>query len=175
MAEFNTHIKERMKNMKTRKNILAVVALTIMMLCASAVNTEAAVSWPSISSSKVIKAYTISTGNNTTAYSDSSLTSKTGTVYASDELYISSIGKNNKGNWFCYVSYPTVFKRRYAYLPLSAVTGASSPEAQYTSRGSITAYRRSDLKKKAGTIYKGDSIYRLSTSGNSTQIGRAHV
>lgn len=152
-----------------KKNFLIII-LAMVMVFTTTLSVQAAVSWPSISSSKPIKAYTISTGNNTTAYSNSNLNSKIGTIYASDELYIQSIGKNSAGKYYCKLTYPTSNGRKTAYTPLSIVTNATSPSGQYKATGSITTYRRASSSSKAGSIANGDTVYKLSTSGSYVQV-----
>ena len=85
----------RKENVMKRKSLFCVF-LSLFILFAFATCVKAA-SWPSFSNSKPIKVYTISSGNNTAAYSNSNLNSRSGTVWASDELYIFSIGKNSRG------------------------------------------------------------------------------
>ncbi len=131
---------------------------------------SSAASWPSFTKSVPIKAYTISTGNNTTAYSSSSLSSKKGTIYASDELYIEKIGKNSSGTYYAYCSYPISSGRKYAYIPLSVVTKATSPAEKITAKTSATTYRRASTSNKYGSIAAGDVVYKLTTSGNYTQV-----
>ena len=152
-----------------KKNFLIII-LAMVMVFTTTFSVQAAVSCPSISSSKPIKAYTISTGNNTTAYSNSNLNSKIGTIYASDELYIQSIGKNSAGKYYCKLTYPTSNGRKTAYTPLSIVTNATSPSGQYKATGSITTYRRASSSSKAGSIANGDTVYKLSTSGSYVQV-----
>lgn len=156
---------------KTTKNIIIVIMMAISMLI-STISAEAAVSWPSISSSRLIKVYTISTGNNTTVYTNSNLNIKIGTIYASDELWISYIGKNSKGQWYCRLTYPVskTGKRKEGYLPLSAVTKATSPSEKYTSGATFDSYRRASSSLKYGAVYKGDTVYKLATSGSYTQV-----
>lgn len=155
---------------KNIKSIIMVIMMTISIMVFT-ICAEAAVPWPSFSSSKPIKVYTISTGNNTTSYTNSNLNAKIGTIYASDELHISYIGRNYKGQWYCYLTYPISGGRRKAgYLPLSAVTGAVSPSGKYTSRATFDSYRRASSAQKAGAVYRGDTVYKLTTSGAYTQV-----
>ncbi|MGN0518917.1 MAG: M23 family metallopeptidase [Acutalibacteraceae bacterium] len=149
--------------------LLAIIIATSLCI-SSGVNTMAAVSWPSFSSSKPIKTYTISTSNNTTAYTSSSLSTKKGTIYATDEIYIYSIGKNSNSKYYAYCSYPITGGRKYAYIPLSAVTSATAPISKGTATAGITAYRRASTSKTAGSISKGDVVYKMATSGSYTQV-----
>ena len=88
-------VDERQRRIVMKKKSLLCIMLAIIMCLSSTLTAYAAVSWPSISSHKPIKVYTISTGNNTAAYSDSTFQHKIGTIYASDELYVQSIYQND--------------------------------------------------------------------------------
>lgn len=157
-----------MKTLAAKTTSLILVILTIVSIFALPVS--AATSWPSFSSSKPIKVYTISTGNNTTAYTSSSLSAKKGTIYASDEIYIYSIGRNGSGKYYAYCSYPVTGGRKYAYIPLSVVTGASAPSECVTAKSGATTYRRASTAATAGSISKNDKVYKLATSGSYTQV-----
>lgn len=152
---------------KLQKLFISVFFIAVVLF--TGVRSVRAESWPSFGVTKSIRAYTISTGN-TPAYSNSALSKKSGTIYASDELYIYSIGINGKGTRYCLLSYPTSKGRRYAYTPLSAVTPASYPSEKYTSRAAITSYKRASTSLRAGSISKGDNVYKLSVSGSYTQV-----
>lgn len=153
------------------KRALTVMLATLLLAASIPVTAAAAVSWPSISSGKPMTVYTISTGDNTTAYTSSSMTVKKGTIYASDDLRVSSIGKNSKGTWYCYGTYPTKNGRKDAYWPLSVITTAYAPSEVNTSRsGNIQVYRRSSGNLTLGTIAKGDKVYLMASSGNRRQV-----
>ncbi len=155
------------KNLAKAVSMVLVIITVFSSMCIMA---SAAVSWPGISSSKPVKAFTISTGNNTTAYSSASLSSKKGTIYASDEIHVYKIGKNNNGKYVAYCSYPVSNGRKYAYIPLSVITNAKAPAASYTSKANLTTYRRASSSATAGSISKGDKVYRLTSSGSWTQV-----
>lgn len=155
---------------KKLTKILSIVLVIMTVFSSMAILASAAVSWPSVSNSKPIKAYTISTGNNTKAYSSASLSSQKGTIYASDELHIYKISKNSNGKYVVYCSYPVSNGRKYAYIPLSVITTAKAPTEVYTSRANLTTYRRASNAQTAGSISKGDKVYRLATSGSWTQV-----
>lgn len=146
--------------------ILATIILTIF--CTSF--TSSATAFPSFSKKVPLKAYTISTGNNTTAYTSNLLSSKKGTIYAADEIYIFSVGKNSKGKYYAYCSYPVSSGRKEAYIPLSVVTPATSASAVNTAQATATTYRRASTASSLGSIAKNDKVYKLATSGNYTQI-----
>lgn len=154
-----------MKNIKK-----LMILLFVLMAFVATVQVSAAVSWPNFNSNKPIKTYTISTGNNTTAYSNANLNSKIGTIYASDELQIQSIGKNSAGTWYCKLTYPTSKGRKTGYVALSVVTKVTAPSAKYTAKAGITTYRRASSSATAGSIAKGDIVYKLTTSGSYVQV-----
>ena len=155
-------------NMKKKK--LFSMILAFIMVFTTGFTAQAAEVWPSFNSSKLIKTYTISTGNNTTAYSNSNLKSKIGTIYASDELYIESIGKNSDGIWYCKLTYPTSKGRKTGYVALSTITKATEPSEKGTASTAITTYRRASSSQKAGSMAKGDIVYKLATSGSYVQV-----
>lgn len=151
------------------KKAVSLVLVVITILSVFTI-TSSAINWPNFSRSVPIKSYTISTGNNTTAYSSSSLSSKKGTIYASDEIYIEKIGRNSNGTYYAYGSYPISSGRKYAYIPLSVITKASAPSEKITAKTSATTYRRASTSNTYGSIDKGDYVYKLATSGNYTQV-----
>ena len=155
--------------MKRTLSALLVVVTILSMFCFTA---QAAVSWPSINSNKILKAYTISSGNNTTVYADANFTRKTGTVYASDLLYITQIGTNSKGALYISGTYPLDRGgRKTFYAPVNIITTASNFNGSYTtSRAQLTAYRRPGSSQTSGTIWVGDRVYKMAVSGNYTQI-----
>lgn len=167
--KINFILKKRRITIMKKKRLLIIVLAAIMVL-STTITAYAAVSWPGISSSKPIKVYTISTGNNTTAYSNSNLNSKIGTIYASDELYVLSIGKNSAGTWYCKLTYPTSKGRKTGYVALSVITKATAPGSQHKATAGVTTYRRASSSLKAGSISKGDTVYKLATSGSYVQV-----
>lgn len=157
---------------KLTKKMAVLFAAMVMVISAMTLVSSAAVSWPSYGTSRPIKVYTITTANNTKAYTSTSLSTKKGTIYASDEIYIYSIGKNSKGCWYAYCSYPVTgsSSRKYAYIPLSAVTKATSLSEKRIATAAIKTYRRASTSTTAGSISSGDYVYKLTTSGNYTQV-----
>lgn len=128
---------------------------------------------PSLSSSRYMKTYPLSTSNNTYIYTSSSLKTRgtsspykayNAVIYASDEIYVYSMN-----NTYAYVSYPTSSGRRYGYIKTSSITSNNSSKNAYTSRASITTYRRAG-STSYGSISKGDSVYGVAVSGNYTQV-----
>ena len=120
--------------------------------------------WPAVSNSKYLKCYTISTGNNTTAYTSSNLKTKKGTIYGTDELYVYSINDT-----FAYVSYPVSGGRKYAYIPTSVITSNNQTHVQATAREKITTYKRAG-SDTYGYISKGDQVMRVAISGSYSQV-----
>ncbi|MCQ2472134.1 MAG: hypothetical protein MJ147_08870 [Clostridia bacterium] len=148
--------------------ILAIVTIVTTIMCVSF--SSSATAFPSFSKKIPLKTYTISTGNNTTTYTNNSLSSKKGTIYASDEIYIYSIGKNSKNKYYAFCSYPVSSGRKEAYIPLSAVTSATSASAVNTAQTTATTYRRASTSSKLGSIAKNDKIYKVAVSGSYTQV-----
>lgn len=158
---------------KEKKKILSFIlaVVTIFIAAFTPAITQAAVSWPSFNSSSPIKTYTLSTGNNTPAYSDCNLNNQIGTIYASDELYIQSIGTNASGTPYCKLSYPiSGGKRKEAYIPLNTITSAVVPGETGTASTGITTYCRASSANKAGAISKGDIVYKMAESGSYVQV-----
>lgn len=153
-----------------KKKSLFISVLTIMMFLSSSITVYAAVSWPSINNNKPIKAFTINTANNTSAYSDSTFKRKVGTIDASDELSIQSIYQNRNEQWGCEVTYLTARGRKTAHILLSAITSATEVSGRYIATASITSYRRALASLKAGSISKGDTVYKLTEQGSYVQV-----
>lgn len=121
-----------MKNKtKRRVSLFIMLAMVLSMFQGFVLYTREAEasSWPAVSNSKYLKCYTISTGNNTTAYTSSNLKTKKGTIYGTDELYVYSINDT-----FAYVSYPVSGGRKYAYIPTSVITSNNQTHVQATAR-----------------------------------------
>lgn len=158
--------------MKRTISALLVVVTILSMFCFTA---QAAVSWPSINSNKILKAYTISSGNNTTVYADANFTRKTGTVYASDLLYITQIGTNSKGALYISGTYPLDRGgRKTFYAPVNIITTAYNFNGSYTtSRAQLTAYRRPGSSQTSGTVWVGDHLERK--SGAVISIGHSFI
>lgn len=121
-------------------------------------------SWPAVSNSRYLKCFTISTGNNTTAYTSSSLQTKKGTIYGTDELHVYSINDT-----YAYVSYPVSGGRKYAYIATGVVTANNQPHEQAAARAKITTYKRAG-SGVYGYISKGDQVMRVAVSGSYSQV-----
>lgn len=109
------------------------------------------------------KCYIIGTGN-ITAYKNSALTQKAGTIYPSDELQVLTVTSR-----YCKVSYPLDRGgRRTAFVPTSAIlrgTGGST----VTATGKLTTYKRPN-GSSYGYIAKGDKTTILNQSGSWWQV-----
>ena len=155
-----------MKKVISALLIIATIATTL--ICSLTLSSAA--SLPSFSKSKPIKVYTISTGNNTTAYSNTALSTKKGTIYASDEIYVFEIKQNSKGTYYANCSYPVSSGRKEAYIPLSVITSATKASEVITAQATATTYRRASTSNSLGSIAKNDKVYKLATSGSYTQV-----
>lgn len=156
-----------MKNKtKRRVSLFIMLAMVLSMLQGSTFYTKEAraSSWPAISGGKYLKCYTISTGNNTTAYTSSGLKTKKGTIYGTDELYVYSMNDT-----YAYVSYPVSGGRKYAYIPTSVITVNNQAHEQAVAKAKITTYKRAGADSY-GYISKGDQVMRVAVSGNYSQV-----
>lgn len=146
--------------------LTTVLAITILW---SNMVAYAAVDYPAISSTYPFKAYTISSGNTRT-YSDSKLTKPTGWIYGSDEIWISAVGSNAYGQYVAKGSYPTSSGRKTAWFLYSAITVANPyPSEKGTATTGMVTYRRPG-GAKAGSISKGDTVYKLGTKDSYTNV-----
>ncbi len=117
-----------------------------------------------------IYSYPISTGSitvydvNGSAYSNRYITGST------DLCIIREIYTDG----WCYVSYPSSAESDgyfEAYVPLTTfISSPPSSLTSWTSTGSYTAYRRSDLAATIGSVSSGDSCKVVATSGNLKQV-----
>ena len=141
-----------MKRMKRRFSaVLLILAMSISMLVTPA------------SAAATRKCYTISTGN-TTVYSNTALTNRYGSIYASDEITVLDVTSR-----YCRVTYPISGGRtKTGYIPTSAILRGTSGSS-YKSRAKITTYRRPN-GPSYGYISKGDTVTVLGTYGNYTQV-----
>lgn len=119
---------------------------------------------PEVFAAGARKGYTITSGN-TTAYSNTGLTKKLGTIYGTDELTIIDVtGRYTK------VSYPlSRGGTKTGYIPTSAVLTKTSGTTK-KALGQITTYRRNNKNNTYGYISKGDDVLILGTSGSYTQV-----
>lgn len=155
---------------KQMKSITALV-LSLILLFGTVVSVQAAI--PDISTSNYIKAYVLSTRNNTPVYTSGSL-SKRGTsspykrynamVYASDEIYIYRMT-----NSYSYISYPTPSGRCKGYIRTSSITSNNKSVGALTSRARITTYKRAG-GTAYGNIDAGDQVYTLAESRSYVQV-----
>lgn len=150
---------------------LMVILLVTVLMTGNVVSIQAAI--PSLSNSRFMKTYVLSTGNNTYVYTSSNLRTRgtssprrayNAAIYASDEIYVYSMN-----NTYSYISYPTSSGRRYGYVRTSSITANNYSKNAVTSSGSFTTYRRAGAARY-GSVAKGDTVYTIGSSGNWKQI-----
>lgn len=151
--------------MKKKSRIISIVlciALLLSLNTASAFGASA--KWPSTTN---IKTYVISKSNNTTVYQTATSTKKYGTIYASDLITI----KGYSGSRLK-VTYPITGGTKTGYIDKSKVTAGSINYAsdKWTQNKKVTAYRRSGGGSTIGSLYVGDVVYKVATSGSYTQV-----
>ena len=129
--------------------------------------------FPSVSSSRYIKGYTLQTSGNVRVYTNASCSRYNSGEYisaSSDECYI--IGVNSSYNSL-YVSYPTSRGRKQRYVPASVFSGmsraASNTAVTMKAKSGCTAYKRSSGSAAYGSVSKGDTVYVLETSGSTNE------
>lgn len=154
--------------MKKTKKALSILLVFAMMFAFTA-QAFAAVSLPSISSSKPITCYTINSSGKVYAYTAKNLKTKTGGYIAcsTDECKILQISGNA-----VQVKYPVSGGTKTAWFARSAFTSCNisgGAASKWTQANKITTYRRSDGKNSFGSISAGDVCYKLTTKGNYTQ------
>lgn len=153
-----------------KKRILSVLLSIVTVLTLVAAPASAA-SLPTISSSKYISCYTLSTSGKAYAYTSSSLTTKTGgyITRSTDQCRILQISGNAVK-----VSYPVSSGRKTAWFYRSEFTSrnlaSSGASGTTTASAKITTYRTAAGSTTYGYVSKGDKMYVLTTSGNRVQI-----
>lgn len=143
-----------LKRKKISKMLCIILAFVLLMPVLSVNESKAA---------GFIKCYTIYNGN-TTVYTSSSLRTKLGTIFASDELRILEIQKN-----YVKVTYPISRGTKTGYIPTSAVLLATGGYRKTATRN-ITTYKRNSTSYYYGYIAKGDKVNVLGSRGNFTQV-----
>lgn len=119
---------------------------------------------PSFAAGETRKCYTISS-SNTTAYSNTGLSTKLGTIYPTDELTILDVTGS-----YCRVTYPTSNGSKTGYIPTSSILTGTSSSNKKTATAKITTYRRNSTSNTYGSISKGDVVSILGTKGSYTQV-----
>ncbi|MCC8075784.1 MAG: hypothetical protein LIO95_07595 [Clostridiales bacterium] len=147
-----------MKKMKKLKKLLS--------LCLIAATFVTMLVVPANAASSTIRCYTISSGN-TTAYSSASLKTKSGTIYASDELYV--VAKSSSYPNSIKVSYPTSSGRKTGWISKSKIVIALTGTTAYAT-GKMTTYRRASTANTYGYISKGDKVIVIGKRGSYTQV-----
>lgn len=139
------------------KRFLSMV-IAVMLLCGVAVTSSCA-------AGDTRKCYTISDGY-TTVYQDTSLRTKLGTIYPTDELIV-----HNVTGSYTQVSYPISASGGYktGYIPTSAILLATGGSTMYAT-AQITTYKRPSTASTYGSVSKGDKVMVLGAYGNFTQL-----
>ena len=169
--------------MKKSINRIIIVALAMCILFAPfpvgsshssggnvALTVCAAESWPSVSASGYVE---FKAASKIKVYKDSQFKSR-GTSSPS-KSYDAYISKNDTcyifemSSSYFLVQYPTSSGRRSGYIRRSDVTSASSPSSCKTSSGNADTYPYPGASSW-GCVEKDDQVYRLSESGDYTQI-----
>lgn len=141
------------KHFRRLLSLLMAVAVTCSLLAV-----------PSFAAGDTRKCYTISS-SNTTAYSNTGLSSKLGTIYPTDELTVLEVTSK-----YCRVTYPTSKGSKTGYIPTSAILTGTSSSNKKTATAKITTYRRNSASNTYGSIYNGDLVSVLGTKGSYTQV-----
>lgn len=144
---------------KTSSLVILIVALLLTMVM------PVHASFPYLNSNRYMKTYPMSTLNNTWVYSSSFFSRKIGTIYASDELYITTIGNN-----WAYCSYPVSYGRKWGYIRLSNITPNNIQHSENRARTRINVYRRYNLSQYYGYVEKGDNVLAVAQKGSATQV-----
>ncbi len=168
------------------KRIVAIFLAVVMMVCAiptigltaSAASTTA---FDILSSSKYARTYALSPNGRTIPYTSSNLSTRGTASYGanknsyidnnSDEIRILDVGRNNKGDYWALVSYPSGSKRVNAYIYLSTLTPNNGSHAKSVSSGKFSCAPRRDASL-SGSYYvsKGDTVYLVASHGSRYQI-----
>jgi hypothetical protein len=153
---------------KIKKGIIKTILVTMLVL-ALAVQGEPLVVRAASTTNKVpITGYTISTGRvNTYAYSNGKY-SYTGYIDGKTDLCVI---KEIKQDGYCQVKYPVKKGYKTAYTKTSNFLVNDNFSTSTIQIGvKKTAYRRSNLSQKIGTVYASDQVIVVGISGNNTQV-----
>ncbi len=154
---------------KIAKTLSIVLVIVTIFSSISVMASAAALSWPSVSSKSPATAYTYSTGK-TSVYNSSSLSKRICKVSAADEIKIYSISKNSNNTMIALCSFRLNNRLKYGYINLKAITPATRPSEKFTSRATLTTFRRDKTSATYGTVSKGAVVYTLATNSSWTQI-----
>ncbi len=154
--------------MKKKLTVLLIAFLTLLFA------TEVFAAIPSISSSRYIKTFGLSTGNNTPVFTSARLDQRgtsypfkayNATIYASDEIFVFAMN-----NTYALVSYPTSTGRKQGYVKTNWLTANNYSQNPLRSRDRITTYVRPG-GAPYGAIFNGDIVWTVARSGNNyTQV-----
>lgn len=149
------------------------IAVFLVMLLTVLFSATVFAAIPSISGTRYIKTFGMSTANNTPVYTNARLNQQgtsspfkayRATIYASDEIYVFAMN-----NTYSLVSYPTSSGRKQGYVRTSSLTYNNFSQNPLKSRKAITVYRRPG-GLSYGSIYNGDSVWTVARQGNYTQV-----
>ena len=170
---------KRSFSMKTTAIVLTIMSVVSVFSLTHISAFAATDGFSVISSSKPVKTHTLTKGNSI-PYTNQNLNnrgtdnrkSSTAYVAGSDDLYIYKLGKNSKGIWWIYFSFPVGKTRYKAYMPLSSVTNNNGSHKKTTSTGKAWTYLRSDGSGGSSSMYiaRGDVVYLISTTSSYYQI-----
>lgn len=131
---------------------------------------------PNVSRSAPIKAYALKSSGRIQVYTNTACTRYNSKEYvdaATDECWILSLDTNNQS---VLISYPAGSSRKERYVKASeftsmanAVTSWKTPVAIQAQK-KIPAYKRCSTGASYGSIYQGDTVYVLETSGSMTRV-----
>jgi len=85
--------------------------------------------------------YCRSTADDTPVYTTSSLTTRLGTIYASDEVYVYNIN-TYVSKPYAELTYPVGSSRKRGYIHLDKLTAANYSETISPAKAAVTVYRR---------------------------------
>lgn len=141
--------------MKKLKNIF----LTVLLVCLCVTQMLAPAS-----AATTVKCYTVATAN-TAVYSNTSLKTRCGSIYPSDELTVLQVTGT-----YCKVSYyiTGTSRTKEGFIPTSAILWGTTGNT-YTSKGRITTHVRPN-GNTYGYVDAGDQVKVLGTSGGWVQI-----
>ena len=150
---------------------LLTICLVTLLTVAFTVSAYAAI--PSISGTRYIKTFGLSTANNTPVYTNARLNQQgtsspfrayNATIYATDEIYVYAVN-----NTYALISYPTSAGRKQGYVRTSSLTNNNYSQSPLTARNVITTYRRPGAASY-GSISRNDSVWTVARQGNYTQV-----
>lgn len=151
------------------KKVLSYIMVIIMMLTSIFAIIPTSTTVDAVTMDKNVRGYPIPT-YNIPAYLDSGLTQRDGTVYPSDEIYI-SMSKENRTSKSILISYNVTGTNQYKYRWVNIdyiLTATQGKNIKCTSN--VTVYKRPG-GAKYGTIYPNDTCWiSKNVSGSYVQL-----